>query len=352
MHKSELPKEVLKKIKDGLVIPAHPLILNEDKTIDQRRQNALTRYYLDAGAGGIAIGVHTTQFSLRQHGLYPQVLQLCSDTIDNYSSDVIVKIAGLTGKTTQAVTEARLAVANRFHAGLLNLAAFKTESEEEILTHCRTVAAEIPIFGFYLLEACGGIKLSQDFWQEFCQIDNVLAIKVAAFDRYQTLDVVHGLIAAKAEDRITLYTGNDDHIVGDLLCPFVAIRDGEEIAVRFKGGLLGHWAIWTQKAVELFECIKADNNNDLLKLDSIHTHINAAVYDAKNNLKGCISGVHEILRRQGFIDQLIFLDENEQLSPGQAEKINQIYNDFPQWTDDAFVKDNLNKWQTIKGTEK
>lgn len=342
------PKK-LSRFRSGTVLPAHVLSLRQDLSFDEPRMRALTRYYLDAGAGGVAVGVHTTQFGIRAKGLYEPVLRHVAQTVSEFGDEASLKIAGVTGRTAQALGEADIARSLGYDAALLNVAAFAGVSEDEILEHCKAVAQIMPVIGFYLLTEVGGIVLSREFWRRFCEIDNVVGIKIATFNRYRTLDVVHGLVQARAEGRITLYTGNDDHIVLDLLTPFLVRREGETIAVQMKGGLLGHWAIWTRKAVEIFERIRlaADGeriDKDLLALDSIVTDCNRAIYDSQNDFKGCIPGCHEVLKRQGLFEGTWCLDANERLSPGQSLLIDQVYKDYPEMNDDDFVRKNLDRW--------
>ena len=314
--RSQIPADALAILKRGAVIPAHPLALDAQRKLDARRQRALTRYYIDAGSGGLAVGVHTTQFAIRDVGLYEPVLRLALETADEWTNRPLVKIAGLAGRTEQAVAEARLAASLGYHAGLLSLAAFKGTSEDEMVAHCEAVAREIPVVGFYLQTAVGGVPLPVSFWRRFAAIDNVVAIKMAPFNRYRTLDVIRGVIEAKAEDRITLYTGNDDHIVLDLLCPFDVRRGSETVRVRVRGGLLGHWSVWTKAAVDLMErlhrAVDADDIDlDLLALDSRVTDCNAAVFDVANDFHGVIAGCHEVLRRQGLLEGIWCLDPKE-----------------------------------------
>lgn len=346
---ADLPADIRQLIRAGQAIPAHPLALTAERQLDTRRQRALTRYYIDAGAGGLAVGVHTTQFAIRDVGLYRPVLELARQSADAWSDRPLVMIAGLAGPTKQASREAEIAVDLGYHAGLLSLAALRNASEDELIDHCRRVAERIPIFGFYLQTAVGGIPLSENFWRRFSQIENVVGIKIAPFDRYRTLDVVRGVVAAGAEERVTLYTGNDDHIVLDLLTPFVASRNDHDITVRIKGGLLGHWSVWTKAAVAVFErCKRAVEtgpvSTELLALDSKITACNRAVFDVANNFHGVIAGCHEVLRRQGLLEGIWCLDPNETLGSGQADEISRVSHDYPDLTDDAFVAANLQRW--------
>ena len=349
LHWSQLPPRVSELLRAGTVIPAHPLALDGQYRLDERRQRALSRYYIDAGAGGLAVGVHTTQFEIRDVGLYEPVLSLAMETSRQWSDRPLVMIAGVIGGTEQAVREARLAAGLGYHAGLLSLAAMKGASEDEIVEHCARVAEEIPIVGFYLQPAVGGLRLGAGFWRRFCEIDNVVAIKAAPFNRYRTLDVMRGLVEARAEDRITLYTGNDDHIVFDLVAPFSIMRDGAPVTVRFRGGLLGHWSVWTRRAVEQFERIRAAAGSgsvpdDLLGLDARVTDCNSAFFDVANDFHGCIAGCHEVLRRQGLLEGIWCLNPRETLSPGQSEEIDRVYRLHADLADDAFVRCNLERW--------
>jgi hypothetical protein len=345
MHRSQLPSEIVALLRRGTVIPAHPLALDGSRRLDRRRQRALTRYYLDAGSGGLAVGVHATQFAIREAGLYEPVLKIAAEEVRR----PVVMIAGLAGRTSPAKKEAQIARALGYHCGMLSLGAMKGASGDELIEHCTAVAAEIPLVGFYLQAAVGGIALPEPFWRRFAAIDNVVAIKIAPFDRYRTLDVVKGVVAARAEERVTLYTGNDDHIVLDLAVPFSIKRDSQEVRVRIRGGLLGHWSVWTKTAVELFGKIEAairDNRVDqnLLALDSRITDCNSAFFDVAHNFAGCIPGCHEVLRRQGLLEGTWCLDPNETLSPGQSEEIDRVYRDHGDLADDAFVRANLERW--------
>jgi len=317
----------------GMVIPAHPLALTRARKFDERRQRALTRYYLAAGAGGIAVGVHTTQFAIRGAGLLRPVLELAGETAADGDT---LRIAGIVGRTRQAVSEARLARDLGYHAGLLSLGALRRSSVEQLIAHARAVAEVIPLFGFYLQPAVGGRILDGLFWRRFCEIENVVAIKVAPFDRYQTLEVQRAVVEAGREKEIALYTGNDDHIILDLLTRKPA---------PFVGGLLGHWAFWTRRAVEHFNgCRGGTPTKELLQLASDVTEANAAVFDPAHRYAGCISGIHEILRGQGLLAGRWCLDERETLSPGQLEAINRVKKHFPHLNDDGFVLENLDRW--------
>jgi dihydrodipicolinate synthase/N-acetylneuraminate lyase len=333
-----LAEEAHALLRRGAVIPAHLLALDARRKLDRRRQRALTRYYLDAGAGGLAVGVHATQFAIRTAGLYEEVLKLAIEE----SQGRLPMIAGLIGRTEQARKEAQLARGLGYHAGMLSLGAMKGASIDELVAHCAAVAKEIPLVGFYLQPAVGGIPLPQAFWRRFAAIENVIAIKIAPFDRYRTLDVVRGVVAARAEARVALYTGNDDHILLDLAVPFSIKRDGEEVRVRIVGGLLGHWGVWTRTAVRIFESLK--KNEIDLALDSRITDCNSAFFDVANDFAGCIPGCHEVLRRQGLLEGIWCLDPHETLSPGQSEEIDRVYREHADLADDDFVRANLHRW--------
>ncbi|MBJ3775824.1 dihydrodipicolinate synthase family protein [Acuticoccus mangrovi] len=349
LHRSDIPAAVAAALADGVVIPAHPLALTQDRQFDPRRQRALTRYYVDAGAGGLAVGVHTTQFAIREAGLYEEVLRSAADTAAAWTDRPLVMIAGVCGRTEQALREAAVARDLGYHAGLLSLAAFGAASDDELIEHACAIAAEIPLVGFYLQRAVGGRDLSPDFWRRFAEIDNVVAIKMAPFDRYRTIDVVRGVAEARAEDRVTLYTGNDDHIVLDLLTPHRVVRGNGEVTLRIKGGLLGQWSVWTSKAVEILarahEAAEAGSMPlDLLTLDAELTDANGALFDVKNAFAGCIAGCHEVLRRQGLLDNLTLLDPDEGLGPGQAGEIDRVCAHYPHLADDTFVAENRERW--------
>lgn len=342
---------VLQNLRRGVVIPAHPLALNAARKLDERRQVALTRYYCDAGAGGIAVGVHTTQFAIRDPkiGLFEPVLRLAAETAREFearSGKRLVKVAGVCGRTPQAVREAQTAREIGYDIGLLSLAALPDAADAELLDHCRAVAREIPVCGFYLQPSVGGRLLSYDFWRGFCEIEGVVAVKVAPFHRYQTLDVVRGLLASGRAHEITLYTGNDDNIVPDLLADF-RLDHG---AACFRGGLLGQWAVWTHRAVQLLEQIhccreaRGEGAAEILAQSAALTDANGALFDVRNRFAGCIAGIHEILRRQGLLEGRWCLDPHEDLSPGQMEEIDRVVAAYPQLQDDEFVRGNLDRW--------
>lgn len=353
MHYSALPPAVLRELHRGLVIPALPLALDQNRKFDERRQRALLRYYLDAGAGGVAVAVHTTQFAIRRPGigLYEPLLQLAAQEFDRYELEhakTPVRIAGVIGPTPQAQAEARLAREHGYHAVLLSLAAFAHASNDAILEHCRAIAAVVPLVGFYLQPAVGGRVLDVDFWREFARIDNVIAIKIAPFNRYQTLDVVRGVAESGRADDIALYTGNDDNILVDLLTEYQIQAGDSLIKKRVVGGLLGHWAVWTRSAVQLLEKVQAGHfQTDVrsaLQVANRITDSNAAFFDAAHGFAGCIVGLHEVLRRQGLLEGLWTLDPEEILSPGQLAEIERIYRAYPELNDDDFVAQNLERW--------
>ena len=327
------------QLSSGLVIPAHPLALNPKRRLDERRQRALTRYYLAAGAGGIAVGVHTTQFAIREYGLLRPVLELAAEETRVAG---IVKVAGVCGKRKQAVAEAQLARDVGYEVALLSLGSLKNESIAQLLEHSRTIASIIPVMGFYLQPAVGGRSLPYEFWRHFVEIENVVAIKIAPFNRYRTIDVVRAVAESGRAHEIALYTGNDDNILNDLLMPF----DLGGKRMRIVGGLLGHWAIWTKIAVAKLQTVKAAPNDsfDILALGARMTDANAAVFDAANQFRGCIPGIHEILRRQGLLAGRWCLDESEDLSPGQLGEIDRVCKSYPDLQDDTFVKEHLDEW--------
>ncbi len=330
------PMEILRR---GVVIPAHPLALTAERKLDERRQAALTRYYCEAGAGGVAVAVHTTQFAIRDPGvgLLAPVLRLTADVVAEFergSGRRVVRIAGVCGRTAQAVKEAKLARETGYDIGLLSLAALPTESDDELLEHCRIVANEIPLCGFYLQPSVGGRLLSYEFWRRFCEIPKVTAIKVAPFNRYQTLDVVRAVADSGRAGEIALYTGNDDNIIPDLL-------------TGFRGGLLGQWAVWTRRAVELLAAIHsadASQTRQILAGSAALTDANSALFDVRNGFAGCIAGLHEILRRQGLLAGRWCLDPKEDLSPGQLAEIDRVCSAYPHLADDEFVRANLDRW--------
>jgi dihydrodipicolinate synthase/N-acetylneuraminate lyase len=337
----------------GLVIPAHPLALDARRRLDERRQAALTRYYCAAGAGGVAVGVHTTQFAIRDPavGLLQPVLAIAMDVLRAHAASgarPLVAIAGVCGPTPQATAEAELARGLGYDAGLLSLAALGDASNEALLQHCRQVSEVIPLFGFYLQPAVGGRVLDHAFWRAFLEIPAVVGVKVAPFDRYRTLEVARAL-AESGRDDVALYTGNDDSIVADLLTDFPAARAGEP-PVRFAGGLLGQWSVWTREAVRTLDAVHACRRAggvgglDLLATGAALTDANAALFDVRHAFAGCIAGLHEVLRRQGLLRGRFCLDPEEDLSPGQMEEIDRVLAAYPFLADDAFVAENLDRW--------
>jgi len=334
--------QLREKLLSGLVIPSHPLALNSQRHLDEHRQRALTRYYLAAGAGGIAVGVHTTQFAIRdpKFGLLEPVLILAAE--ESRGSDT-VKIAGVCGKNKQALAEAQLAARLRYDAVLLSLADLKHETIPRLLEHARAIATVVPIIGFYLQPAVGGRMLSYEFWRQFVEIENVVAIKIAPFNRYQTLDVVRALAQSGRAQEVALYTGNDDNILNDLLTKF----DFGTQPLRIAGGLLGHWAVWTKTAVSHLALAKQHSDpvpGELLTLAQQVTDANSALFDPAHNFQGCIPGIHEILRRQGLLEGRWCLDPGEELSPGQSAELDRVCHAYPHLQDDAFVEEHLDEW--------
>lgn len=344
---SRLDPAIKNRLAAGIVIPAHPLALNRERKLDERRQRALTRYYLESGAGGLAVGVHSTQFQIRdpQVALYEPLLQLAVEEIERRERLApIIRVAGIVGETKQAVREAEIASANGYHLGLLSAGGLTDWSDDQLLERTQAVAEVIPVFGFYLQPAVGGRELSYEYWRRFFEIEGVYAAKVACFDRYRTLDVMRAAYESDRRDQISLYTGNDDSIVPDLLTPFPK-ADG----VRFVGGLLGQWAVWTSRAVELLERIKSTRSEGVVRKGLLIegaqlTEANGAIFDVHNGFAGSIPGIHEVLRRQGLLAGTWCIDPEEQLSPGQKERIDRICTSYPHITDDQFVRDHLDEW--------
>ncbi len=337
-------------LREGTVIPAHPLALTAERRLDERRQRALTRYYVAAGAGGVAVGVHTTQFEIRDVGLFEPVLRLAAETADAAAEGrPFLKVAGICGATDAALREAELAAGLGYDLGLLSLRGLDDWSEERLVRHAREVAQVVPVVGFYLQPAVGGRRLSYDFWRAFADVPGVVAIKIAPFDRYATLDVVRAVCASERRDEIALYSGNDDAIVVDLLTPYrVRVEDGY-VEKRIVGGLLGQWAVWTRTAVALLEEVRAlrgspDVPVELLTRATRWTDANAAVFDAANRFRGVIAGVHEVLRTQGLLEGTWCLDPGEDLSPGQADEIARVREEHADLTDDAFVAEHRDAW--------
>lgn len=347
MRIADIPAAPLAALRRGGVIPAHPLALTEARALDERHQRALSRYYLDAGSIGLAVAVHTTQFAIRDHGLLEPVLRLAAEEAGRHATRPFM-VAGAVGATDQAMAEAELARDLGYHAVLLGLAALRDSDEDALIAHCERVAEVMPLIGFYLQAAVGGQPLPFGFWRRFARIENVVAIKMAPFNRYRTGDVVRAVVEAGAEGRITLYTGNDDHIVADLLTPFTYMRDGVAVTVRIRGGLLGHWSVWTRRAVALLDEIReapdGRSAREWLALDACTTDANGVLFDAANDFAGCIAGVHEVLRRQGLMRGIWCLDVNETMGPGQMDELERILRDYPDLTDDDFIRDHRQRW--------
>lgn len=355
MTRKDLPQDILDQIARGVVIPACPLALTSSRKFDERRQRALMRYYIDAGAGGVAVGMHFTQFEIRKPGvdLFEPVLRVCSEEIDRYSAEVgrpIVKVAGINGLTESALKQAELARELGYHVSIVSMAAFGNAMEQELIHHIRELAKVMPLFGFYLLTGVGGIKLPYAFWRDLVEVENVVGIKIAPFDRYGTIDVVRALADSGREKDVTLYTGNDDSIIYDFVTPYRFGSAETARTVRIRGGLLGQWGCWTKRAVELHERLLGivDNGDpvtpELLTLSAQITDANAALFDPAHGYAGSIPGVNEVLRRQGLLEGIWTLKREEVLSPGQAEEIDRVYAAYPHLNDDEFVKSNLNRW--------
>lgn len=343
--KDKATNNVFELLREGTVIPAHPLALNAERRLDEERQRMLTRYYMASGAGGVAVGVHTTQFAIRspKHNLYERVLALAAEETGSVHDErPFIKVAGICGPTEQAIDEALMAKSYGYHLGLLSMGGLQNRTEKTILQRTEAIAAIMPVFGFYLQPSVGGRVFSYDFWRAFAEIENVRAIKVAAFNRYQTLDVMRAVCVSSRRDEISMYTGNDDNIIADLMTDYHFVIDGEERKKSFVGGLLGHWSVWTKAAVALLKEVKACRRGEgagklLLKGVAV-TDMNAAIFDPKNAFSGCIAGIHEVLRRQGLLEGTWCLDPEDSLSPGQDEEITRVCKDYPELTDDDFVR--------------
>ena len=344
----------LKSLHNGTVIPANPLALNAKREFDEHRQRAIVRYYLDAGVGGLAVAVHTTQFEIRdpKHNLLERVLRVAKDEAAKFeekTGKTIVMVAGACGKTEQAVKEAELAKSLGYDAVLLSPGGLGQITEDEMVERTEAVAKVISVIGFYLQPSVGGRIFTYDYWKRICAIPGVIAIKAAPFNRYCTLDVVRAAATSPRRDEIALYTGNDDNIVIDLVSKYEFTEGGKKYSARFVGGLLGHWSVWTHRAVEMFEYLKTVREGDTLpaeviKLANEVTDTNAAFFDTANGFRGCIAGLHEVLRRQGLFEGTWCLNPDECMSEGQKEEIDRVYASYPHLADDDFVKANLSKW--------
>jgi dihydrodipicolinate synthase/N-acetylneuraminate lyase len=347
---------ILDRLRSGCVIPAHPLALTSDYALDERHQKALTRYYLAAGAGGLAVGVHTTQFAIHDAnvGLYKPVLELASETARQFAEathiDAPIMIAGIVGDTEQAVREAKIARDLGYHVGLVSLTALRGKSIDQLIDHCRAVAEVMPIMGFYLQQTISQMVLPNAFWRKFVEIPNAVAIKIAPFNRYQTLDVLEAVAQSGRADQIALYTGNDDNIIPDLLTQYEFSVDGKEVSIRIVGGLLGQWACWAKRAFEYFARIQTLHKTkthippEMLTLAGQLTLANRAIFDAENNFAGCIPGISYVLKQQGLVQEVRTLDPEEKMSAGQADRIDAVIRHYPHLTDDDFAKENVDRW--------
>lgn len=342
--------KIYKRLLEGTVIPAHPLALTKDLKLDEGRQRRLTRYYLAAGVGGLAVGVHTTQFAIHRAevGLYEPVLSLAMEEINRARmTGPFIKVAGICGPTAQAVREAELAARLGYDLGLVSLGGFGECSDDQLIAHVAAITEQLPVFGFYLQPSVGGRLLSYEFWKKLAELPGVCAIKTAPFNRYETLKVVRAVCYSSRRSQIALYTGNDDNIVQDLLAIYRFNVGGRVVTKTFVGGLLGHWSVWTRQAVVLFEQIRActarqyKGIDELLALGTAVTDMNAAIFDAPNAFKGSIAGIHEVLRRQGLLQETVCLDPRERLSAGQAAEISRVLSLYPDLTDDGFVREFL-----------
>lgn len=354
MNRHEIALNILKK---GTVIPATPLALDENRNFDAETQRLLMKYYLNCGVGGIATAVHTTQFEIREPeiGLFEPILKIVSEEIDKFEKEnntVIVKVAGVCGKSEQAVKEAELAKKYGYDSVLLSPGGLNDMSEDYMVERTKAVAEIMPVIGFYLQTACGGRQFSYNYWERICEIPNVIAIKCASFNRYTTLDVVRAAALSERCDDITLYTGNDDNIVIDLLTKYKFGKDGKRVVKGFDGGLLGHWSVWTKKAVEIFEKVQKEKNKasispELLTLAAEVTDTNSAFFDTAHNFSGCIAGLHEILRRQGLMKNIYCLNPEETLSEGQLDELNRVCDMYPHLNDNDFIKENIEEWKAL-----
>lgn len=352
MDRHEQALEIFKK---GTVIPANPLVLDSDRKFNPAGQRLLTNYYLNAGSGGIAAGVHTTQFEIRlpQYHLFETVLQTAVEAIEEFEkkqSRTIVRVAGVCGEIPQAVKEAETARRLGYDAVLLSPGGLNHLSEEEMIERTKSVAEIIPVIGFYLQKAVGGRTFSYHYWQQICEIPGVIGIKCASFNRYTTLEAIRAAAFSSRADEIAMYTGNDDNIVTDLLTKYRFEENGKTYEKEFVGGLLGHWSVWTKKAVELFERLKAERetgviSRELLVLAGQVTDANSVLFNTAHDFKGCIAGLHEVLRRQGLMEGIWCLNPEETLSEGQAGEIDRIYKMYPHLNDDEFIRENINRWK-------
>lgn len=356
MSRHEKAIEILKK---GTFIPATPLALNSDKTLNEKGMRLLMNYYLNCGVGGIATAVHTTQFEIRKPeiNLFEPVLEIVSEEIDKFEKKTgrtTVRVAGVCGDTEQAVSEAHKAKKYGYDAVLLSPGGLNDKSEEYLIERTKAVAEIMPVIGFYLQTAVGGRVFTYNYWEQVCAVKNVAAIKCASFNRYQTLEVVRAAAMSERCDDITLYTGNDDNIVIDLLTKYRFEKNGKVIEKGFDGGLLGHWSVWTRRAVEIFERARQEKDKSeisaqMLTLAAEVTDANSAFFDTANNFKGCIAGLHEILRRQGLMENTLCLNPEERMSGGQERELDRVHKMYPYLNDDEFIRENLAEWKRNAG---
>jgi hypothetical protein len=337
------------RLRDGVVIPAHPLALDDEGAVDLRAQRALTRYYLAAGVHGVAVGVHTTQFELHEdRGLLTEVWRLAATTADE-SGRAPVLVAGLTGDTADAVVEGQIAVEAGYEVALLCPWGMADVTEAAMVERARAVGEVLPTIGFYLQESVGGRRLGRDYWRRLFDLESVVAVKTAPFDRYRTNDVVQALLEHDRWDEVAVLTGNDDNIVHDLITPYRRQVCGQEREVRATGGLLGQWAVGARAAVDVVARVAQAMASgavptSILRSAAEFVDVNAAVFDVDHDFAGCVAGVNEVLRQQGLVPTVRCLGKRDILSPGQAEQIAQVRERYPNVLDEEFVATHRDDW--------